>query len=78
MEKESFIFPHSRYHGHFTPENLLFNANLQQFAQQIGYIANLETGGKLTPEESFQKIEQLWQLFQGSSRQLGIGTNPSS
>ena len=32
--------------GQVKPENLLFNANLQEFAQRVMVIANLETAGK--------------------------------
>ena len=33
---------------------------LQEFAQRVSFIANLETGGKLSPEESYQQIQALW------------------
>jgi len=52
-----FIYPRSRYYGQIKPENLVFNANLQEFAQRISYICNLETGGKLSAEESYQQIK---------------------
>lgn len=31
-ERNPFIYPHSRYYGQVKPENLVFNANLQEFA----------------------------------------------
>ena len=37
--KDDFLNPQSRYWGEFSPQNLAFNANLQEFAQRIGYIA---------------------------------------
>jgi len=52
ITKDDFLYPRSRYYGQFTPENLLFNNNLQEFAQRVCYIASLETGGKISPEDS--------------------------
>jgi hypothetical protein len=68
-----FLFPRSRYRGNVRPENLVFNANLQEFAQRVGYISNLETGGKLTPEESYKEIKALWKELKRSKKSLGIG-----
>ena len=42
QELNDFLSPHSSYAGHFTPENLAFNANLQEFAQNISFICNLQ------------------------------------
>lgn len=64
--KNSFLYPLSCYYGRVTPENLIFNANLQEFAQKVGYISSLETNGKLSPEEALSKIEALWQEFKAS------------
>ena len=73
MNRSEFLYPRSRYRGQVKPENLVFNANLQEFSQQVSYICNLETNGKLSPEESYQKIETLWQELKQSKRLLGIG-----
>jgi hypothetical protein len=70
---DSFLYPNSHYNGQFKPENLVFNANLQEFSQKIGYICSLETGGKLTPEESYQQIKRLWKDLKRSKKELGIG-----
>jgi hypothetical protein len=61
MSKPSdfFLYPNSRYNGEFTPENLAFNSNLQEFTQKVSYICSLETAGKLTPEDSYQRIKLL-------------------
>ncbi len=58
------------------PENLVFNANLQEFAQKISYICNLETGGKIPPQEAYKKIKKLWKKLKRSKKELGIGNNP--
>lgn len=68
-----FLHPRSHYRGQFKPENLAFNANLQEFAQRVTYICNLETNGKLSPEESYQQIKTLWKQLKQSKKQLGIG-----
>jgi hypothetical protein len=34
-DKESFLYPRGRYYGQVKPENLVFNANLQEFAQKL-------------------------------------------
>jgi hypothetical protein len=55
-----FLHPHGRYRGQFTPQYVVFNANLQEFAHRVTYICSLETGGKLTSETAYYEIEQLW------------------
>ena len=75
-DKQNFLYPRSRYYGNFQPENLVFNANLQEFAQQVSYICNLETNGRITPEESYKKIKALWKQLKRTKKQLGIGQKP--
>jgi hypothetical protein len=66
------MFPTARYQGKFTPKNLVFNANLQEFAHRIGIISALQTGGKLDAIEAFAQIEALWQQLETSQKQLEI------
>ncbi|MBD1860462.1 MULTISPECIES: hypothetical protein [Trichocoleus] len=75
-ERSNFLYPRSRYHGEVKPENLVFNANLQEFAQRVSYICCLETGGKLTPEESYKQVKALWKQLKRTKKQLGIGQKP--
>lgn len=77
MSKNSFLYPQSRYYGRFTPEHLAFNANLQEFAQKVSYISGLETGGKLSSEEAYNKIKCLWKELKQSKKASGIGKNLS-
>ncbi|WP_414622644.1 hypothetical protein [Calothrix sp. CCY 0018] len=77
-DKENFLYPRSRYHGEFKPENLVFNANLQEFAQKVGYIVNLQTSGKTTSEEAYTQIKALWKKLKHSKKELGINDEPSS
>ena len=72
----NFLYPRSRYYGQVKPENLVFNANLQEFAQRVSYICNLETAGKLSPEESYQQIKALWKQLKQSKKELKIGEDP--
>ena len=68
-----FLYPRHSYHGKVKPENLVFNSNLQEFAQKINYICNLETGGKLPPEKAYKQIKTLWKELKRSKKELKIG-----
>ena len=68
-----FLYPRHSYHGKVKPENLVFNSNLQEFAQKINYICNLETGGKLPPEAAYKQIKSLWKELKRSKKELRIG-----
>ncbi|WP_159785553.1 DUF7219 family protein [Sodalinema gerasimenkoae] len=72
-DRDQFIFPRNRYYGDFKPENVVFNANLQEFAQRVNYICNLETSGKLPPDEAYDAIKDLWKQLKASKRELNIG-----
>ena len=73
--KDSFLHPQSRYYGEFTPENLAFNANLQEFAHKISYISALQTGGKLAPEQAYEQVKCLWKQLKQSKKAMKIGTD---
>ncbi|WP_201322683.1 hypothetical protein [Pseudanabaena sp. lw0831] len=64
------LFPKSRYYGTFTPENLMFNANLQEFSHRVSIICSLETGGKISAQAAYLQIEELWQQLEQSKRTL--------
>lgn len=70
--KENFLCPHSKYYGRFTVNNLAFNANLQEFSQRVGYISNLETSGKISPQKAYKQIQALWKELKHSKKQLDI------
>jgi hypothetical protein len=71
-DRQQFLFPLSRYRGEVKPENLVFNANLQEFAQRVSLISGLESNGKLSPGEAYEQIESLWSQLQRSKQHLGI------
>lgn len=62
--------PRARYQGEFTPERMVFNANLQEFANRISLICSLETGGKITSEEAYGEIKKLWKELKASKKVL--------
>ncbi|MCL2923808.1 MAG: hypothetical protein MGF17_04035 [Trichodesmium sp. MAG_R04] len=70
--KDDFLYPRSSYHGDFTPENLLFNANLQEFTQRASLICGLETSGKISPEEAYDQLKKLWKKLKKSRKNLNF------
>jgi len=75
-DKEEFLTPRGHYRGKVKPENLVFNANLQEFAVRVSYLCNLQTNGKLLPEEAYEQIKALWQQLDASKQGLGVGDPP--
>ncbi|AFY68359.1 hypothetical protein Pse7367_0039 [Thalassoporum mexicanum PCC 7367] len=75
-DKSEFLHPISKYQGEFKPETLVFNANLQEFAQKVGYVCALETGGKINSNQAYQQIRELWRELKKSKKELGIGAPP--
>jgi hypothetical protein len=69
-EKERFFYPVGRYRGEFKPENLAFNANLQEFAQRVAIVCALETGGKIPTEDAYKEIKRLWHQLKDSKHAL--------
>lgn len=72
QDQDRLLFPRSRYYGEFSPQNLTFNANLQEFAHRVSYISSLNTGGKLSPEDAYQQIQGLYQQLKRSKQSLGL------
>ncbi|MEM1311636.1 MAG: hypothetical protein AAGF98_19410 [Cyanobacteria bacterium P01_H01_bin.153] len=73
-----FLAPRSRYYSRFSPQNLAFNANMQEFAMRVNTLSGLETGGKITPTEAYTEISKLWQQLADSYNQLSLQGNPFS
>jgi len=59
-----------------TPEEIIFDANIQEFAARIGIICGLESGGKISQHEAYQRIKTLWKQLRTSKRNLEIGKPP--
>ena len=71
--KNNFLYPRGNYRGEITPSNpnnLVFNANLQEFAQKVSYICGLETNGKISSQEAYDRIKELWHLLKSSKKEL--------
>jgi hypothetical protein len=75
MNQSNLLCTFARYQGDFTPANLAFNANLQEFSQKVSFIVALETGGKLSALAAYEQIESLREVLHKSKRQLGIKDN---
>lgn len=75
--KDRFLYPRASYRGEFTPENMTFNANLQEFAQKVSLLCNLETNGKVSPVEAYKEIKQLWKQLKRSKEELLDMPKPS-
>lgn len=58
--KQDFLYPVSPYYGSLTNDTVIFNAKLQEFAQKIGFLANLHSSGKVPSEEAYSEVESLW------------------
>ncbi len=63
---QNFFSPYSHYHGLFAPGNLTSNTNLQEFANRVGIVCALEKGGKISAEEAYQRILELWKSLSDS------------
>lgn len=68
--KDDFLNPRSAYWGEMTLPNVTFNANLQEFANRVNLICNLETGGKITPDEAYDEIKKLWKQLKNSKKNI--------
>ncbi|MFS0519716.1 hypothetical protein ACEYW6_34165 [Nostoc sp. UIC 10607] len=64
------------YKGKFTLENLLFNANLQEFTHKICDIYGLSNQGTISHKEAYTQIQVLFEALKRSKQELRIGENP--
>jgi hypothetical protein len=69
-DKDRFFNSIPSYRGEFSPENLVFNANLQEFTNRVSIICALETGGKISPGEAYKQIKDLWTELEQSKQNL--------
>jgi hypothetical protein len=70
IEKEDFIHPYRSYHGKETLPDIIFDANLQEFSDRVAIICALENGGKISPEEAYKQIKELWKEMKASKKNL--------
>ena len=61
------------------PEEMVFEANLQEFANSVGFICGLETGGRVSAAEAYERIRALWKQLKASRKNLRInGADPDT
>ena len=66
---------YAKYHGEFSPQRLVFNANLQEFAHRLNQIVIAQGQGRMTDSDALRQIEQLWQALKRSRTGLGLGSS---
>lgn len=54
------------------PEKMLFDSNLQEFANRVGLICGLETGGKISQGQAYERIKELWKKLKESKKNLHV------
>lgn len=58
---------HASYRGdHWSPERLMFHQNLETFAERVGLIVGLQGNGKISQEEAYAQIKQIWKSLKQS------------
>ena len=68
--KDEFLNPRASFQGKTTLGDVIFNANLQEFANRVSLICALETGGKITADEAYLEIRDLWRKLKESKQNL--------
>ena len=54
---------YSSFHGNgWTPQRAAFHQNLEQFADKIVLIVGLQANGKISQEEAYEQIKNLWKI----------------
>jgi hypothetical protein len=66
---------HGSYRGvDWSPERLMFHQNLETFAERVGLIVALQANGKLSQEQAYGRIKQLWKQIKLSKGNLLNGS----
>ncbi|NQV11288.1 MAG: hypothetical protein HQ527_09020 [Cyanobacteria bacterium] len=61
----------SQYRGDdWTPERVAFHQNLEMFAERVGLIVGLQSNGKVSQDNAYSEIRQLWKELKGSKGHL--------
>lgn len=61
----------SQYRGDdWTPERVAFHQNLELFAERVGLIVGLQSNGKVSQDNAYAEIRQLWKELKGSKGNL--------
>jgi transcriptional regulator with AAA-type ATPase domain len=70
ISKEEFLNPLSPYYGQGSLGQIMFNANLQEFANKVDLLCALQTGGKISADDAYAEIKQLWKALKASKKTL--------
>ncbi|MEO0852395.1 MAG: hypothetical protein AAFY15_02665 [Cyanobacteria bacterium J06648_11] len=68
--KQDMLFPSYPYRGDAQPKNIVFNSNLQEFAQRVAIICALESNGKIETIQAYEQIKQLWKALKSSKKEI--------
>lgn len=69
-DKDEMFNPRASYRGAPSLPNIIFNANLQEFANRVALICALETGGNISPKQAYDEIRDLWKKLKASKHNL--------
>ena len=75
INRSEFIHPHSHFYGKSSPENIKFYNLMEDFVQEASLISNLAGNGKMSLDDAFSEIEELWKQVIKSKEDLGIGNS---
>lgn len=62
--------PSQDRHANSSPQDLIFEANLKEFANRVGLIVGLEIGGKIDGGEAYHRIKKIWKELRSSKKSL--------
>ena len=62
---------HSSYRADdWSPQRLMFHHNLESFAERVGLLVGLQSNGKVSQEQAFAEIRDLWKNLKDSRSSL--------
>ncbi|MEB3242986.1 MAG: hypothetical protein VKO44_05055 [Cyanobacteriota bacterium] len=62
---------HAGFRGaNWSPQRLLFHQNLESFADRVGLIVGLQGNGKISQEDAYAQIKQIWKELKQSKDAL--------
>jgi hypothetical protein len=65
-----------KYENQANAEYLMYIDTLQEFSVQLSFIASLTSAGKLSVQESYLRVQQLWEILSASKERLQFGQFP--
>jgi hypothetical protein len=65
-----FLYPYTLSSANLPPNQLLLDANLQEFSSRVSVICALESNGKISPIEAYRQIKALWKALEAAKKKL--------